>query len=59
MLEGWADIRFILQLLGHAELSTTQIYTQVSIQELKQVHSTTHPAPIGKNGQLSKTGKGG
>jgi len=59
MLEGWADIRFILQLLGHAELSTTQIYTQVSIQGLKQVHSTTHPAPIGKSGQLSKTGKGG
>jgi len=46
MLEGGADIRFIQQLLGHAELSTTQIYTQVSIQQLKQVHSVTHPARL-------------
>ena len=43
MLEGGADIRFIQQMLGHAELSTTQIYTQVSIRKLKQVHSATHP----------------
>jgi integrase len=48
MLEGGADIRFIQQLLGHAELSTTQIYTQVSIQQLKQVHSATHPARLEK-----------
>jgi integrase/recombinase XerD len=46
MLEGGADIRFIQQLLGHAELSTTQLYTQVSIQQLKQVHSATHPARL-------------
>ena len=46
MMEGGADIRFIQQLLGHAELSTTQIYTQVSIQQLKQVHSVTHPARL-------------
>ncbi len=46
MLEGGADIWFIQQLLGHAELSTTQIYTQVSIQQLKQVHSVTHPARL-------------
>ena len=44
MLEGGADIRFIQQMLGHAELSTTEIYTHVSIRMLKQVHSTTHPA---------------
>ncbi|MDZ4743858.1 MAG: tyrosine-type recombinase/integrase [Verrucomicrobiota bacterium] len=46
MLEGGADIRFIQQLLGHVELSTTQIYIQVSIQQLKQVHSATHPARL-------------
>jgi hypothetical protein len=39
-----ADIRFIQQMLGHAELSTTEIYTHVSIRMLKQVHTATHPA---------------
>ena len=43
MLENGADIRYIQQLLGHASLKTTQIYTQVSIRKLKQVHSETHP----------------
>jgi integrase/recombinase XerD len=43
MLENGADIRFIQQLLGHASLETTQIYTQVSIRMLKQIHSATHP----------------
>ncbi len=43
MLENWADIRFIQQMLGHARLDTTQIYTQVSIRMLKEIHSATHP----------------
>jgi integrase/recombinase XerD len=43
MLEGGADIRYIQAMLGHAELSTTQIYTQVSIRTLQAVHSATHP----------------
>jgi integrase/recombinase XerD len=43
MLEGGADIRFIQQMLGHAELTSTQVYTHVSIGELKRVHATTHP----------------
>ncbi len=43
MLEGGADIRYIQAMLGHAELSTTQIYTQVSIRALQAVHSATHP----------------
>lgn len=47
MLENGADIRFIQQLLGHAKLDTTQIYTQVSIRQLKQVHTLTHPAKMG------------
>jgi integrase/recombinase XerD len=33
-------------MLGHAELSTTQIYTQVSIRKLKEIHSATHPAKV-------------
>ena len=46
MLENGADIRFIQQMLGHAELSSTQIYTQVSIKKLKEIHSITHPARL-------------
>lgn len=44
MLEHGADIRFIQQMLGHADLSTTQIYTQVSIRKLKEIHAKTHPS---------------
>ncbi len=44
MLENGADIRFIQQMLGHAKLETTQIYTRVSISQLKDVHTATHPA---------------
>jgi integrase/recombinase XerD len=43
MLEGGADIRFIQAMLGHAELSTTQIYTHVAIRQLQLVHERTHP----------------
>jgi integrase/recombinase XerD len=44
MLEGGADVRFIQQMLGHASLEATQIYTQVSIQKLKEIHAATHPS---------------
>lgn len=43
MLEGRADIRHIQAMLGHAELSTTQIYAEVSIRVLQTVHDATHP----------------
>jgi integrase/recombinase XerD len=43
MLEGGADIRVIQEILGHAELSTTEIYTRVSIAHLKAVRDRTHP----------------
>jgi integrase/recombinase XerD len=44
MLEGGADIRFVQEMLGHSKLDTTQIYTQVAIDKLKQIHTATHPA---------------
>src|SRR5882672_3125202 len=44
MLENGADIRFIQAILGHAQLSTTEIYTHVSIAQLKRIHALTHPA---------------
>jgi integrase/recombinase XerD len=43
MLEHGADIRFIQQLLGHESLETTQIYTEVSIRQLQEVHARCHP----------------
>lgn len=43
MLENGADIRFIQQMLGHARLDTTQIYTEVGILQLREVHARTHP----------------
>jgi integrase/recombinase XerD len=49
MLEHGADVRLIQEILGHAELSTTEIYTRVSIQHLKRVHERTHPgAKLGR-----------
>jgi len=51
MLENGADIRFIQAMLGHVELSTTEIYTQVSIQKLKAIHTATHPGRIARAGQ--------
>jgi integrase/recombinase XerD len=51
MLEGGADIRFIQAMLGHAELSTTEIYTQVSIRLLKSVHAATHPGRLAEAGR--------
>ena len=44
MLENGADIRFIQAMLGHANIQTTEVYTQVSIKKLQQVHELTHPS---------------
>ncbi|HEX5430417.1 MAG TPA: site-specific tyrosine recombinase XerC [Bryobacteraceae bacterium] len=44
MLENGADVRVIQEMLGHAKLTTTELYTRVSINLLKQVYSATHPA---------------
>lgn len=46
MLEGGADIRFIQEMLGHANLQTTEIYTHVSIDKLIAVHGATHPSRL-------------
>lgn len=44
MSKNGADIRYIQELVGHADISTTQVYTQVTIGKLKEVYHHTHPA---------------
>ena len=46
MHDAGADIRDLQEMLGHAQLSTTEIYTHVSIERLKAVHTRTHPAHL-------------
>jgi integrase/recombinase XerD len=46
--DAGADIRFVQAMLGHVKLDTTQIYTHVSVQKLKAVHSQTHPDSGGR-----------
>lgn len=43
MLENGADIRFIQAMLGHEDLTSTEIYTRVSVEKLKQIQEATHP----------------
>jgi len=43
MMEGGADLRYIQELLGHAKLATTQLYTHVTVERLKVVHEQAHP----------------
>ncbi len=46
MLDNGADVRYIQEMLGHADLQSTQIYTQVSIGRLKRIHEATHPGAM-------------
>jgi integrase/recombinase XerD len=46
MLENGADIRYIQEMLGHEHLTTTEIYTRVTITKLQQIYRATHPAEL-------------
>ncbi len=52
MLKNGADIRAIQEILGHAMLKTTQRYTHLCIDHLKEVHTKTHPAKSSKQGKI-------
>ncbi len=55
MLENGCDIRFIQAMLGHRNLTTTQVYTLVSVRVLKDMHTATHPAKVKREEDDDKT----
>jgi integrase/recombinase XerD len=58
--DAGADIRFIQAFLGHAKLTTTEIYTQVSIRQLKAIHAACHPSSkLKRPGEPDAEGKKG
>ena len=58
MLENGVDIRVIQEMLGQAKLPTTELYTRMSINLLRQVYSATHPAAHLKRPEMPAAPRG-
>ena len=48
LLAGGADVRVVQELLGHASVATTQIYTHVTVDTLREVYATSHPRALAR-----------
>ncbi len=47
LLAGGADVRVVQEMLGHASVTTTQIYTKVTVDHLREVYASSHPRALG------------